>query len=174
VALDAATGAIRWTREFPPEPPNNRGQCYRGVVRADDLVIGVSKDMHLYAMDRLTGELRWTAAPPGGLVPIRTIDTILVAGSAEGFLTGFDARTGKQLWRNTANWGSLIDPLAADSQRVYGSHAGGVLAAFDLKTGTVLWTLGTGGEVEFLYAPAVDADRLYIGGTGGFYALKKD
>src|SRR5258705_6049635 len=47
VALDAATGAIRWTREFPLEPPNNRGACYRHITRAGDLVIGVSKDMWL-------------------------------------------------------------------------------------------------------------------------------
>lgn len=166
VALDAATGAIRWSRDFPPEAPNYRAGCYRHVVPSGDLVVGASDDGHLYAMDRLTGEIQWTAPQLSGLPPgtggspesdarpLAAIDSTVVVGSTTGYITALDSRSGREIWRATANWGSAVYPLAADAQRVYAMHDGGQLGAFDLTTGKFLWIAGVNEfEGEFYYTP---------------------
>jgi outer membrane protein assembly factor BamB len=49
------------------------------------------------------------------------------------------------------------------------------LVAFDARSGGVLWqsglVAGVGGE--YWPKPAIDGDRLYVGGVHGFYALRR-
>ncbi|HEX7123612.1 MAG TPA: PQQ-binding-like beta-propeller repeat protein [Gemmatimonadaceae bacterium] len=178
VALDAATGAIRWSYAFAPRFSTDETGCARGLALGQGVVVGAAFDGRLHALDASTGQEKWSAPPdtttPEDLRPLAANATLVVAGSWTGYVTAFDLLSGRMVWRATANWGSVDGPIGIDAERAYVNHAGGQLAAFDLTNGKVSWIAGlltNGGE--FVYAPAVDADRLYIGGIHALYALRK-
>jgi outer membrane protein assembly factor BamB len=154
------------------------------VVVAGDLVVAASDVGIIYAMDRSTGNLRWTATRLSGLPPGASSDVddrplvasagLIVAGSLSGYVAAYDTATGAEKWRSTANRGSAFFPLSADGDAVYVTHAGLQLAAFDVRTGTLKWLAGDNpGGGEFYAAPAPDVDRLYVSGVHGLYALRK-
>jgi PQQ-dependent dehydrogenase (methanol/ethanol family) len=104
LALDAATGAVKWRRA----PFENAGRgVNRGVVVADGKVFSSGGDNTLMALDQKDGRLLWrtnvsdrgpTMAPPlfhNGLVYMG------VAGGeagVRGFFGAFDANSGKEVW----------------------------------------------------------------------------
>ena len=61
VALDAATGAIRWTHEFQPGYPGALTGCLGRSAFDGPNVIVAAEDGQIYAFDRQTGAVRWTA-----------------------------------------------------------------------------------------------------------------
>ncbi len=115
-AFDAATGTLLW--EYDPGVDRKRAKLFccgvvnRGVALWDDMVILGTLDGFLVAVDRATGDERWrtltidqsknysiTGAP-------RVIaDGIVVIGNGgseygvRGYVSGYDAQTGEQLWR---------------------------------------------------------------------------
>jgi outer membrane protein assembly factor BamB len=186
VALDAATGDVRWRREFPPTPPLSSAACNQRVVVLAGLVVAASDDGHIYAMDGTTGDVRWSAGKLAGLPPGAGGDPpvddrpliagagVIVAGSLSGYLAAYDAATGTEKWRSTAHRGSATYPLSADNEAVYATHSGLQLAAFDLATGALKWIAGDAADGgEFYPSPAPDADRLYVSGVSGYFALRR-
>jgi outer membrane protein assembly factor BamB len=185
IALDAATGAVRWYREMVGLPPNNAGGCHRRVVVAGSLVVIASQEGRILAMDKITGEDRWSAPPLSGLPDgemdpvlddrgLAAIAGLIVAGSNTGYVAAYDASTGVKRWQATAKRGSTWSPISVDGENVYVVHLGGQMASFDLATGTVRWIVGDGdGGGEFFHSPVADADRLYVTGQHGLYALRK-
>jgi eukaryotic-like serine/threonine-protein kinase len=186
VAMDAATGSVLWSRDLPPNPPYGGAACDLKVVVSGDLVITASDAGKIYALDRTTGDIRWNAPQLSGLPPntggspdadVRPLVAsrgLVVAGSTTGYVTAYDAATGTERWRNTANRGSASYPLSADSEAVYVTHSGLQLASFDLTTGALRWLAGDNpGGGEFFPSPVADRDRIYVSGIQGFYALHK-
>lgn len=181
-ALHAADGRVLWLRDFPsPATPRHTG-CFERVAVAGSLVIAIGKDGRLYAVDRVTGDFAWTSPSPAvdsstyGPIygPIAALDTMFFTGTNSGSVSAYDARNGRLLWRATAEQGSIGNDLAVDTGQVVVRHLGGQLAAFDFKSGRLLWVEGAGMVgAEYSGAPAIDVDRLYVGGYHGFYALKK-
>lgn len=180
VALDASTGAIRWSAPFTPHDSAEETGCVMRVVRSGAVVVGAALGGQLYAFDRLTGQPVWEAPADAApqrtdLRPLAANDNVVVAGGTTGYITAYDPRSGRVLWRTTANWGSVITPIGIDGQRAYVTHFSGQLSAFDLSDGHVLWTSGVlPVEGEYPYRAAVDTDRLYIGGYHGLHALRKE
>jgi len=105
LALDAATGAIKW--KYQPQPGSGRGGTNRGVVVAEGKIFSTGGGNNLIALDRKTGALLWSAkvgdrgttvAPAlyyGGLVYMGVSGG---EGGIRGFFGAFDAGTGKQVW----------------------------------------------------------------------------
>src|ERR1700681_4685410 len=114
-AIDAASGDLIWQygREQPPAAsfPANYGQRKRSIALYGDNVYFVSWDNTVVALDARTGTLVWQTNRGGNLLvqnssgPI-VANGVVVAGSTcqvAGFgcyVTGHDAKTGKELWRN--------------------------------------------------------------------------
>ena len=114
-AIDAASGDLIWQyrQEQPPAAsfPANYGQRKRSIALYGDNVYFVSWDNTVVALDARTGKLVWQTNRGGNLLvqnssgPI-VANGVVVAGSTcqvAGFgcyVTGHDARTGKELWRN--------------------------------------------------------------------------
>ncbi len=115
-AIDAASGDLMWQYRHPlPETTDMRnqlGQRKRTVALYGDNVYTVTWDNHVLALDARTGAKVWETDRGGDLYvsnssgPI-VANGVVVAGSTcqySGFgcyVSGHDARTGKELWRNT-------------------------------------------------------------------------
>ena len=115
-AIDVATGDLMWEYRHPlPELTSMRnplGQRKRAIALYGDYVYTVTWDNHVLALDARSGEKAWETDRGGDLYvsnssgPI-VANGVVVAGSTcqyagyACYVTGHDAKTGKELWRNT-------------------------------------------------------------------------
>ena len=114
-AIDAATGDLVWEyrRPLPSATSfrNGLGQRKRSIALYDDRVYFVSWDNFVVSLDARTGELVWQTDRGGAWLisnstgPI-VANGVVIAGStcqysSQGcYVTGHDAKTGRELWRN--------------------------------------------------------------------------
>jgi PQQ-dependent dehydrogenase (methanol/ethanol family) len=114
-ALDAATGAMRWRyRSQVPESVIQYACCdvgNRGVAYSDGKVFVGQLDGKLVALDAKTGKLLWKSTvvdyTEGAVItsPPLVVGHKVITGFAggeygvRGYLSAFDAATGKLLWR---------------------------------------------------------------------------
>jgi quinohemoprotein ethanol dehydrogenase len=115
VALDAKTGKHLWT--FDPEVPRDMADkaccdvVNRGVASWGDKIFVGSLDGRLIAIDRKTGKKIWSVVTVDQTKPYTITGAprvvhgkvIIGNGGAEygvrGYVTAYDAETGKQAWR---------------------------------------------------------------------------
>lgn len=119
VALDAATGRVRWTYTYTAK--NFRvccGRVNRGLAILSRTLFMGTLDAHLLAIDASTGKLVWDttvadSADPACKgdtcysithAPLVVKDKVIVGtaggeGNIRGFIAAFDAATGKEAWR---------------------------------------------------------------------------
>ena len=171
-AYDAKTGREIWS--YDPEVARDRlakGCCdavNRGVAAWGDKLFVGTFDGRLVALNRETGKPVWSAMTVDQSKPYtitgapRVIDgkVIIGNGGAEfgvrGYITAYDANTGKQLWR----FYTVPDNPANGKQPAYLEKAA--------KTwGGEWWKLGGGGTVWDGMAYDPDLDLLYIGVGNG-------
>jgi alcohol dehydrogenase (cytochrome c) len=114
-AIDAATGDLLWEYRHPLPPVaslrNGLGQRKRSVALYGDHIYFVSWDNIVVSLAARTGEMVWQTDRGGDLYisnstgPI-VADGVVIAGSTcqysgnACYVTGHDARTGRELWRN--------------------------------------------------------------------------
>ena len=177
-AIDAWTGAIRWTSKPDDTCPSttlcsmhnwSSPAVVKGVV-----YIGGDK---LYALRAATGAILWTVdtgddtwspAVAKGVVYVTTVD--------EGMLFAARATDGTILWRKRLGdpGGTSAAPTVVDGV-VYVGSAGQELLALDALTGKVLWTVPMGEEAGIsptvvdgvAYAPSAGHLRALDASTGG-------
>jgi quinohemoprotein ethanol dehydrogenase len=115
-AVDGASGKILWTYDPQVWKTNPNAMHFnfavnRGVAYADGRIFATALDGRLSALDAKTGKVLWTAQT----VPLTSGQTVTGAprvfagkviigqGGADfgqrGYVTAYDAATGKQLWR---------------------------------------------------------------------------
>jgi alcohol dehydrogenase (cytochrome c) len=115
-AIDATNGDLIWEYRYPlPAMSSFRsthGQRKRSIALYGDRVYFVTWDNHVVALEARTGQVAWQTDRGGDLYvsnssgPI-VINGVVVAGSTcqvapHGcYVTGHDAKTGEELWRNT-------------------------------------------------------------------------
>lgn len=112
IALDARTGRTVWRHVHKNGPTAVCcGLVNRGVAAYSDKVYLAALDASLVALDRKTGELRWsrtTANPAEGysftMAPLAVAGKIVVGAGggdfgARGFVDAYDAETGNRVWR---------------------------------------------------------------------------
>ncbi|SPE33959.1 Pyrrolo-quinoline quinone [Candidatus Sulfopaludibacter sp. SbA6] len=160
-ALDAATGRTLWSyqKDLPADLRLCCGKVNRGLAILGNTLYYGSNDAHLIALDARTGSLRWDvtmADYKSGYsstgAPLAVKDKI-IAGMAggeygtRGFIDGYDARTGKRLWRfNTipAKGEPGNETWEGESWKT-GSAATWVTGAYDPESNTVYWGTGNPG-----------------------------
>jgi outer membrane protein assembly factor BamB len=182
-ALDAATGARRWT-----SPSLNSSVLSNPVVAGATVYVGGNpltgtSNAFVYALDAATGALRWTSPALNGSVlsaPVIVGDTVYLTGyvsATSNFLYALDVATGARRWQLSPAQSYLDDPIVTNDV-VYvgaGQNSGsGALYALDIATGAQRWkaTL-TGNGVN---NPTLRGTVLYVAeydqnakaaGTGG-------
>jgi alcohol dehydrogenase (cytochrome c) len=156
-ALDARTGASKWTYE--PDIPDDTLQyaCCdvdsRGVTYADGKIFVGRLDGKLSAVDAATGKELWTTTvvdyKQGSVItsPPLVVKKMVLTGfgggeyGARGSLQAYDVNTGKEVWKT---W-TVPGPGEANNDTWKGDswqHGGAVLwlvGSYDPNTNTVLW-----------------------------------
>ncbi len=160
-AIDAVNGDLIWQyrHSLPPATSfrSNLGQRKRSIALYGDHIYFVTWDNVVVALEARTGEVAWQTDRGGDLYvsnssgPI-VANGVVIAGSTcqvAGFgcyVTGHDAKTGKQLWRNEM----IPRPGQPGNETWAGSR-------FDSR-----WMTGVWGQLT--YDP--ELDLVYYGSSG--------
>src|SRR6188472_1182177 len=113
VALDAASGRPFWSFNYTPAPEGRPccGRVNRGVAILGDTLFMATIDAHLIAVDAKSGQAVWNivvakAADRYSMTasPLIVKDKVIVGvgggdGPIRGFISAYDAKTGKELWK---------------------------------------------------------------------------
>ncbi len=153
-ALDAATGAERWSR-------STGSLVVSSPAVADGVVYMGSWDHNLYAFDAGTGAKVWSYQTEDAVTSSPAVaDGVVYVGSHDGYVYALDAATGAKLWSYQTGAGIDSSPAVA-AGKVYIGSWDHDLYALDAGTGVKLWSYQTGDAV---YAsPAVAARVVYSG-----------
>jgi outer membrane protein assembly factor BamB len=171
-ALDLR-GRLLWTRRLPA------GVGSTGPVTIDGTtaIVGTT-DGAIRAYSIVDGTARWSLArQPGSGSRGRDIRAlahsgrVLVAGSLDGALVGYDLDTRQERWRYTDGPdGAAALRLTADGEHVYAPYTDGSLVAVALATGRERWrTAPTPDPLE--WPPSMSGSRLVAAGSTGVVAL---
>jgi alcohol dehydrogenase (cytochrome c) len=161
VALDARTGRVFWTYQWPTDP-NQKACCganNRGVAILGDTVFMGTLDSRLIAIDAVTGKPIWNvkiadikSAYSITMAPLVVKDKVIVGvGGGEygirGFVAAYDAKTGKELWR----FHTIPEPgeFGHDSWKNDAwQHGGGsvwLTGSYDPELNLTYWGVGNAG-----------------------------
>lgn len=167
LALDAATGAIRWRR-----PLGSPARSAPAVI--DGKLLVITLDDRVQQFEAAKGDRVWSyqaanvATTLFGQAAPAVADGIAVAGFGSGDLVALRLDSGALLWADSLSSGrgrnSLLDLSAVralpviDRGRVFAIGAGGLLVSLDLRTGRRLWEREIGG----MQTPWLAGDWLFV------------
>lgn len=158
VCLDFATGKTLWKTELPGAAVGRGGSSTPVVGEGKVFAVASTR---VWALDAASGKLAWEANLDRkrgvGSSPL-LIDGVLVANIDK--LIAFDAKTGKELWKQDKAGGGHSSPAAwkaGDKTLILANGRAG-LDAVDLKTGAIAWTAPGGGDST----PAISGDTLVV------------
>lgn len=156
-ALDAKTGALRWTYEPEMATDTLQYACCdvnsRGVTYADGKIFVGRLDGRLVALDAKTGDEVWTAQvvdyKQGSVItsPPLVVKNLVVTGfgggeyGARGSLQAYDIKTGKQVWKTWTVAGpgeEGADSWKGDSY-IHGGGAAWLVGSYDPKTNLIFY-----------------------------------
>ncbi|MDB5448864.1 MAG: PQQ-dependent dehydrogenase, methanol/ethanol family [Phenylobacterium sp.] len=176
-AMDAQTGKLLWT--YDPEVWKVAGRKQRalwgirGIAYSDGKVLAGTLDGRLLAIDAKTGKLAWSTktvrADDVEVItgpPFIMKDKVIIGnagaeyGPVRGYVTAYDIKTGKQVWRfytvpgNPAAGpdGAASDPVMAMAAKTWNGQ---------------WWKYGGGGNVWHAMAYDAKFNRVYIGTANG-------
>lgn len=164
-ALDAATGATRWTQRLDA--------AVTAPKAVDGVVYVVSRDNRAWAIEADTGRVRWEAQAAPGAAVVATAPAPAVAGRLAIFPFGSGEvvatlrDSGLQVWSAGivgsrrgvayANVGDITgDPVVSDGRVHFGTTSGRTVAV-DARDGQRDWTLDEG----MVSPPVVVAGALF-------------
>lgn len=172
-ALDASTGKLLW--EFDPGAAEASGRRLRqgwgsrGLAWWDGKVYTGTQDGRLIAVDAKTGKQLWSVMTLqdgdyrfiSGAPRVFDGKIIIGHGGADaspvrGYVTAYDAETGKQLWRFYTVPGNPADGFEDDAQAMAAKTWSGKW-----------WEHGGGGTVWNAITYDKEMDRIYIGTGNG-------
>jgi outer membrane protein assembly factor BamB len=198
--LDKNTGAIKWQQtayKGVPKVKRHMKATHANSTLATDgeYLIAFFGSEGLYAYD-LTGKQLWRkdlgvldagfymvpeAQWETGSSPIIHDGIVVVQADVQkgSFLAAFDAKTGKELWRNSRTdvptWGTpTVHTVGGVTQLIVnGMRQAG---AYDLKTGKEIWKLSGGGDIP-VPTPVASDGFVYItnahGSASPVYAIRE-
>lgn len=185
-AINAREGRVLWSTLLPTEPPRVSGVLF-GVGVTPTLVIAATANEFVYGLDRQTGAVRVTIpgetfrpqgvprANSGVVFHVASLSSMIFIGSSWNIVVALDGTDLHERWRTSLPG---VADMRTEADRVY--VAGGGLYVLRAVDGKVAWTVppsaflkGLGVGESFVNSPALDGDRVYIGGDNGIYAFRK-
>jgi outer membrane protein assembly factor BamB len=146
-ALDAGTGATRWTFRAG-------GELKSSPTLADGRIFIGGYDGHVYALAARTGRLLWRASAQPRLgstgrfysTPTAAYDRVYL-GSTDGKVYSFGAASGRLRWSHSTGGYVYASPAVWRQLVLIGSYDH-VFYAFDAATGRVRWTFRANGPIS--------------------------
>jgi outer membrane protein assembly factor BamB len=174
IALNSATGAVRWWHALPSgsesSPLIDRGRVFFG-----------SQNGTVYALNDRTGARLWTYRAASAVKASPTLaNGVVYFGDYSGRLQAISEQSGRRLWVSRSEGallgsGNFYSTAAVVYGRVFIGNTDGRIYAYDASSGHLDWAVQTG---AYVYAsPAVTnapglGPTVYIGSyNGSFYAL---
>lgn len=152
-AIDAATGAVRWT-----VPLRFAGSC--SPLISEGLVVVATQEGHVSAFAPDTGEEVWHYRNDQLLFGSPSAaNGLVVIGDETGAVTGIDGKNGREVWQVNIGGEVYATPAIRDGV-VLVATAKPTLVALDLQTGKEVWRAESGG----ISSPAIAGDRVFLGG----------
>lgn len=172
VAVDLASGGVRWTADLSgkPGPP---------TITDSTVYVGIAEgNTATYALDAETGEKRWRVET--GLVTTApaVADETVVVGDWHGTVRALAATDGSERWSQTVREDWVQAAPVVEDGRVYACSGTrqferGQAVAFDLDGGGRLWSRTF--ETAVSRSPALANGRLYVPDFhGSIHALDAD
>ena len=168
-ALDAATGALRWTF-------TTGDVVHASPAVADGRVYIGSWDRNLYALDAMSGKEIWRYTTGNDTVIYNQIgiassaavsNGIVLVGGRDGHFHAVDARTGALLWKHDNNGGWTIgSPAVRDGVVYFATSDGRRFKALDVTTGATRFNLGN--KAISFSSPAIAGNIIYYGTSDGW------
>ena len=165
VAIDVATGKQIWkhTLEWPPETPRVVccGVSNKGAAIFEGRLFRTTLDAHVMALDAKTGKelwksqsMEWKDGYSMTLAPL-VANGVVVTGISgaefgiRGFIEGWDAQTGKKLWRRytVAGPGEKGHETWPKDNNIW-EHGGGsvwITGSYDPELDLMYWGTGNAG-----------------------------
>lgn len=180
-ALDAATGARRWSHKIDVERELRNSTFGGGVSFADGKVYATNGAGDVVALDAETGSEMWRVKPAGPLrgAPTIAFNTVYVM-TQDNQIHALSTEDGSLVWQEVAAGGQsgvfgVAAPAAAQGSVIAG-YSSGELVAYRYENGRNLWSdalartsistqVGTLTDVDA--DPIVDNGRVYALGQGG-------
>jgi outer membrane protein assembly factor BamB len=160
-ALDRYSGEVLWSFNTV------------SFVQASPLIVEervyVATDRALYALDLLSGELRWEAPTgnEGAYMGAPAYENGIIYTTGGKYLLAVDSTSGEELWRIQRD--EPFTALAVANRMIYVGNFDGSFYAYDQQTGEEKWSFRAGGI--FWAGPAVEQDTVYAGNDDMVYAL---
>lgn len=170
-ALDGQNGAILWS--YPV-----RNSIKNTIAIDGGIVFAQDAQGYLYAIDTETGKLCWEKQLPVNGLPaivegLVTNDGVVYAGTGKG-LCAFEAKTGKQLWKNE-DWGQgegTTSTLTQGNGLLIAGSQWNALYGNDSSTGKKLWSVTENGLRNRGASPAMHGSLLYLISDKSFFILE--
>ena len=143
--LPPTTPAIAWRLE-------TGGPLHSSPAVVAGTVFQTSATGTLWAVDLVTGGIRWQADLDGALTSPTVVDDLVVAGSTTGRVTALDRATGTVRWTSELPGQVRGAPAPVEAGLIAGSTAGQV-SFIRAADGAVDWTIDATGEIA--RSPAV-------------------
>ncbi len=161
---------VRGEWEYPRQINKSIGAIVGGVVVADNNVY-LGSSLGVYALDAVTGDLRWHFKTEGKVWTTPEVkDRVVYAGSFDGKLYALSAGEGKELWSFKAPAAIASSPTVWQNIIIFGSFDRYLYA---LEDGKEKWKVS--GENWFWAKPLVSKGIVYAGNLdGNIYALKAE
>ncbi|MPZ97487.1 MAG: PQQ-binding-like beta-propeller repeat protein, partial [Propionibacteriales bacterium] len=152
IAFDAATGAVKWTRDVG-------ASVFAGPTVGDGhLLVASADDARLVALDPVTGLEQWSlersehddsfiggASISDGVAYITTTHE----NGADGSVLAIDVTSGELLWEDKdAGDGQGSTPAVYGDVVISGSHSLGVVVARDRASGKAVWRHSESGPIS--------------------------
>jgi|CXWL01.1.fsa_nt_gi outer membrane protein assembly factor BamB len=184
VALDGASGAVRWSRDLPaelkePAPFYGHGSSPRVV--GDSVVVWMGDETGKVAcFDRTTGALRWkrleeaVGAQSPVVATLAGKEQIVVIGGTS--VAGLDPADGTVLWRLEHKGGSAMgaassSPVVLGNDRIFFKHGTETTMVVQVTRTESGFSAAIERELRLLarsYSPPAVAQGLLFGYTGRF------
>ena len=163
-AVNIQSGRVAWKTEV-------EGPIRSSAAIGDELLYFGDESGSLYCID-IRGVIKWRFHSKRGITSSPALhkeSQLVVVGSQDGTVYGFDAQTGWAVWRFKTGKPVISSPCIEEST-VYIGSADGNVYAIEMKTGRQLWKYTTEGQVNS--SPAVADGNLYVGSVdGALYSL---
>lgn len=187
IAVDAGTGALRWTTNFPLAGPDSACGAVSTALWQNE-VLAATTDGKIYAVNRANGAIDFflpgvghqadvvgLTGPVGqDLRAIAVSGSTLFASSTGSWFIAYDLQHRRELWRTVSPVGSAIGtPILPDGPAVYVIDGFGHLTAFSSTESNVVWDFHDPGGSLLFGSVAASNDRVFVPGTAGFWAIEK-